>query len=293
MAKEGQRSVQSTDYMTDRMVAERCLRLFRNSQWKRLHDFCQREPRAATWTLKVIAREMGVRPTDEGARQRLDGMAQGQSPRAPAAAGVPEATLEIDLEDVEEALSISDDVVTEEPAPVLATPPPSSPAPAPTTPTPSFGRPSTPVAMAPVVETPVPSSVPLKGKANAHFNQYLLHREGDDAVMAGRALLEAAQALEPGMQLPLAAVEFRELSSLLARLGEFRLLAQLCLALPRNMVTSAQFDLGEKLKLGAQVHRAVAEYVEHMRSLKELGQTDSKGADTRLLEAIKAIVLKA
>ena len=53
-----------TSYMTDRMVLDRCMRMYRNNQWRRLHDFCLKEPRAQAWTVQRIARTHNVNGGD-------------------------------------------------------------------------------------------------------------------------------------------------------------------------------------------------------------------------------------
>ncbi len=227
-----------TSYMTDRMVLDRCMRMYRNNQWRRLHDFCLKEPRAQAWTVQRIARTHNVNGGDLRVDELFARLAQNLSPRARIDSVVPGQPVSPD-DIIEE---VPDDAVEEVDLRSLELPV------------------HTPAALAPVVMAPAPgpptAPLPPLEMPTRLPETFVVARDEGEFVVAGRELLNFARRLSPGMQVPIMAVEFREVAAELAREGEFKLLTELCGALPSRITASAIYDLGEKLRLGSNVHAA-------------------------------------
>src|SRR5688572_33459847 len=81
MAEGEKPRVDPSSYMTDRMVADRCMRMWRHGQWKRLHDFCGREPRARSWTESRIAQIHAVSTSDARVQDLYGRLAADKTPK--------------------------------------------------------------------------------------------------------------------------------------------------------------------------------------------------------------------
>lgn len=249
MVDQARRAV-DTSYMTEAMVADRCMRMYRNNQWVKLHDFCAREPRARAWMLGRIARMHHAAASDPRVVELYDRLAQGLTPRAriervvPGQAARPEDLVEI----VEE---VGDDMVEE-------------------------SAPAVPPAVA------APTALP---------EGFVVARDEGDFLAAGRALLDFARTVPAGAPFPMMAVEFREVAAEVAREGDLRLLAELCVAVPQRVAASAVLDLGKKLRMGAILHGPV------LRLRDALG-TQRKGdavkkREAELLQAARQAMVEA
>lgn len=228
-------SINPADFMTDRMVIDRCLRMYRLEQWKRLHDFCAREPRAREWTLRHIAQTHGLKDPNARVEELFNRLLVNRAPRT--RVDLKALTLPPELKD-DSTTEISDSDVQE--------------------------------AVFEITEAPDPRiKARPNGTADALLSQFILERDENRFVDAARSLLAYVRAsgpVVPGGQFPIMAVEFREVASALALEGEFRLLVDLCAALPARITAGALIDMGEKLKLGAQLHEAALTYQANQRA---------------------------
>jgi hypothetical protein len=212
--------VDPTSWMTDRMVADRCIRMWGNAQWKRLHEFCSRDPRARTWVLSRIGALHAMAPGDAAAQKVFNGLAADRNPRLR-----PDGTGEVvDVSDTDVEI-------------VSAAPPP--------------GRAPPPM---PPTTGAVPAIAPGLPLA------FVTARDAQNFPAAGEALLEYLRALPPGVQPAVMAVEVREVLAELAREGALRLIMDLVALLPARLTASAIHDLGEKLRIGAVLHASALRF---------------------------------
>jgi len=244
----------TTDYMNDRMVADRCARYWRMKQYSRLRGFASREPRAVAWALLKMAAEMKLPADDPRVGAALD-----QRLEVEGGGGVPAS------QDFHVAEAITQEVLTsmvmavvaeidEEENAVPSPPPP-----------------------------PLAEDAPLPSRAIALFNQFAIEREHGDITEAGRLLLDCVEAGR-GSVPPISALELRELAAQLSAAGQFRLLADLVIALPPKIVASTVVDLGEKLRAGALAQPLLAEVSSQLRARQS---PDKKDLGTRFLELVR------
>jgi len=244
-------SVNPADFMTERMVTDRCQRMYRLAQWKRLHEFCVREPRARDWTLRRIAQAHSLPHGSEKVVDLFNRLTVNKSPKTRVDLQILQLPddVEVDDDDVEEAQFEITEVTD------------------------------------PRAHQPTRS----KRAADAALTQFVVERDEARFVDAARSLLAYARLVPPSgaaAQFPIMAVEFREVAAELAREGEFRLLIELCVELPARVTAGAVIDMGEKLKLGAQLHEAALKY--QMAQREKAGS--QKNRDGAFMEAARRVL---
>jgi hypothetical protein len=264
MSQQDKRSGDATSYMTERMVLDRCLRMYRNNQWKRLYDFCMKDPRAQAWTLQRIARTHQVEVDDARVLELFSRLDASFTPRVRIETVVPGQAVSPEdvIEEVDDSIAEEVDLRSLD-VPVVHKP----------------GAPEPFIAHEP---EPAGEDGPALPDA---FNAA---RDSGAFADAARELLSYTRRLPPGVQVPLMAVEFREVASELAREGEFKLLVDLCAVLPSRITASALIDLGEKLRLGAHLNSPLLHLDQAVRG--DAGKSAIKQAEAKLLAAARKVL---
>lgn len=280
MAEGDRQKMDPTSYMTDRMVADRCTRMWRNSQWKRLHEFSLKDPRAMTWSTARIAQVHSLARDHALVVDAFERLQEGNNPKARMDTSTGELALDAHGL-VVEVMDLADEDVP-------ATPAQPPPMPAPTNPQmPAYKASTAPVAavggfdVPPTTSASLASSPPL-GEA------FVLARDEGDYVRAGEALLAYARALAAGVPPAIMAVEVREVLAELAREGAFRLIADLLAVLPNRLTASAVLDLGEKLRIGALLNESALRF--HHAVKGQESKAAVKEAEADLVQNVRRVL---